>query len=179
MSCIPISHQQSVCISGQHPDTLIHTDTVCSIEHNHLELVALHEQTFIIQCTEKCIAQLVEGTDCIDIGTGIHVSVGICTAYWLLSLICICLPACWAVVSAVECVRKGGSDSPASVSSMWSMKIERELMLPPLSPAEREVAHPFFFSRANTLPSPSCPSRWLHHRHDSSGQGVMTLIALD
>ena len=56
-------------------------------------------------------------------------------------------------------IRKGGSDSPASVSSMWIMKIERELRLPPLSPAEREVAHPFFFSRANTLPSPSCPSR--------------------
>ena len=52
-----------------------------------------------------------------------------------------------------------GGRSPVSVSSMSTMKTERELRLLPLSPADRDVAHPSFFSRANTLPSPSWPNR--------------------
>jgi len=57
-----------------------------------------------------------------------------------------------------------------SVSSMCIMKIERELRLLPLSPADRDVAHPSFFRRANTLPSPSCPNRWLHTNAAGSTQ---------
>ena len=41
--------------------------------------------------------------------------------------------------------------------------MEREVRLLPLSPADREVAQPNAFSRANARPSPSCPSRCLQH----------------
>lgn len=159
LACLITSHQQR---------------TSASIVHVYISSCTVpceNDQKLLL-----CITNMHE-MHCTCIGLGIDVDVGISTAYISLSLICMCLPVYCSSVSAAASARKGGNDSPASVSSMWTMKIERELRLPPLSPAEREVAHPFFFSRANTLPSPSCPSRWLHTTHDSGEEG-MALITL-